>query len=36
MEIKIEDLKYEDIEECYKMNMQIFDEDKDLDEIKEL
>lgn len=35
MEIKIEDLKYEDIEECYKMNMQIFDEDRDLDEIKE-
>jgi len=35
MEIKIEDLKYEDIEEFYKMNMQIFDEDRDLDEIKE-
>lgn len=23
MNIKVEDLKYEDIEECYKMNMEI-------------
>lgn len=36
MEIKIEDLKYEDIEECYEMNMEIFNEDRDLEEIKEL
>jgi len=36
MDIQIEDLKYEDIEECYKMNMEIFDEDRNLEEIKTL
>ena len=36
MDIKIEDLKYEDIEECYKLNMDIFNENRDLQEIKDL
>ena len=36
MEIEIEDLKYEDIEECYEMNMKVFNENRDLEEIKEL
>ncbi len=36
MNIKVEDLKYEDIEECYKMNMEIFKENRDIEEIKEL
>lgn len=36
MDIKIEDLKYEDIEECYKMNMKVFNENRNIEEIKEL
>lgn len=36
MEIIIEDLKYEDIEECYEMNKQIFNEEYGLEEVKEL
>lgn len=36
MEIIIEDLKYEDIEECYNMNKQIFNEEYGLEEVKEL
>ncbi len=36
MEIMIEDLKYEDIEECYEMNKQIFNEEHGLEEVKEL
>lgn len=34
MDIQIEDLKYDDIEECYKMNMQVFHENRNLEEIK--
>lgn len=36
MDITIEDLKYEDIEECYKMNELIFNESYGLEEIKKL
>lgn len=36
MDIKVEDLKYEDIEECYEMNMKVFNEDRSIEEIKEL
>lgn len=36
MEIIIEDLKYEDIEECYEMNKQIFNEEYGLEEVKQL
>ena len=32
MNIKVEDLKYEDIEECYKMNMEIFKLIRDIEE----
>ena len=36
MEIIIEDLKYEDIEECYNINKVIFDEEYGLDDVKDL
>lgn len=36
MNIVIEDLKYDDIDECYKMNMEVFDENSNIDEVKEL
>lgn len=36
MDIQIEDLRFDDIEECYKMNMEVFDEDRNLEEIKTL
>ncbi len=36
MEIIIEDLKYEDIEECYELNKLIFDEEHGLEDVKEL
>lgn len=36
MDIIIEDLKYEDIEECYELNKLIFDEEHGLEEVKEL
>lgn len=36
MEVTIEDLKYEDIEECYKLNKLIFNEEYGLDEVKKL
>ena len=36
MDIKIEDLKYEDIEEAYKLTSLVFEEAYDLDEIKSL
>lgn len=36
MNIVIEDLKYEDIEECYELNKLIFNEEHGLEEVKEL
>ena len=36
METIIEDLKYEDIEECYELNKLIFDEEHGLADVKEL
>lgn len=36
MNIQIENLKYDDIEECYKMNMEVFEENTNLEEIKVL
>ncbi len=36
MEIIIEDLKYEDIEECYNLNKIIFNEEYGLDDVKDL
>lgn len=36
MELIIEDLKYEDIEECYELNKLIFNEEYGLDEVKQL
>lgn len=36
MEIIIEDLKYEDIEECYEFNKLIFNEEYGLEEVKRL
>ena len=36
MEIIIEDLKYEDIEECYNFNKIIFNEEYGLDDVKDL
>ena len=35
-EIIIEDLKYEDIEECYNLNKLIFNEEYGLEDVKEL
>ena len=35
MEIIIEDLKYEDIEECYNLNKIIFNEEYGLDDVKD-
>lgn len=34
--INIEDLKYEDIEECYKLTMDVFSENNNLEDIKQL
>ena len=34
--INIEDLKYEDIEECYKLAMDVFHENNNLEDIKQL
>lgn len=36
MELIIEDLKYEDIEECYNLNRLIFNEEYGLEDVKEL
>lgn len=36
MKITIEDLKYEDIEECYELNKLIFNEEYGLEEVKNL
>ena len=36
MELIIEDLKYEDIEECYNLNNLIFNEEYGLSDVKEL
>ena len=36
MDIKIEDLKYKDIEECYKLNKLVFGEEFGLDKVKKL
>lgn len=36
MELIIEDLKYEDIEECYNLNKLIFNEEYGLEDVKEL
>ena len=35
-QIIIEDLKYEDIEECYKLTMNVFNENNNLGNIKQL
>ncbi|MNL91351.1 Acetyltransferase YpeA [compost metagenome] len=36
MNIIVEDLKYQDIEECYKLNKLIFDEEYGLEDVKDL
>lgn len=36
MQVIIEDLKYEDIEECYELNKLIFNEEYGLEDVKEL